>query len=91
MSKSIHQNQVYFVYCDTELYSSETRVLGVYMSIEEAIARVKEQHGVGEMQNGFYGSFWRNETAGLRFYLRSFALGDQRKNIMHRGNVVTIS
>ena len=61
------------------------------MSIEEAIARVKQQHGVGNMQNGCFGSFWRDKTAGLRYYLRSFPIGDQRKTLMHRGNVVIIS
>lgn len=82
---------VYLVNCDTELYSSETRVLGVYLTIEEAIARVQREHGVTKMQSGCFGSFWQNKQAGLRYYLRSFPLGDQRGQIMHRGTVVTIS
>lgn len=82
---------IYLVNCDTELYSSETRVLGVYLTIEEAIARVQKEHGVGKLQSGCFGSFWQNKQAGLRYYLRSFPLGDQRGGTMHRGRVVTIS
>ena len=69
---------IYLVNCDTELYSSETRVLGVYLTIEEAIARVQREYGVGKLQSGCFGSFWQNKQAGLRYYLRSFPLGDQR-------------
>ena len=82
---------IYLVNCDTELYTSETRVLGVYLTMEEAIARVKREHGIGEMEQGCFGSCWRNRTAGLRYYLSTFALGDQRGEILHRGSIVTIS
>ena len=82
---------IYLVNCDTELYSSETRVLGVYLTIDEAIARVKRENGIGDMETGCFGSCWRNRTAGLRYYLSTFALGDQRGEILHRGNIVTIS
>ena len=82
---------VYLVNCETELYSSETRILGVYMTIEEALVRLKKEHGIGEMEQGCFGSCWRNRTAGLRYYLTSFALGDQRRDILHRGSIVTIS
>lgn len=82
---------IYLLNCDTEFYSSETRVLGVYMTIDEAIDRIKREQNVGEMETGCFGSCWRNKVAGLRFYLSRFALGDQRGHILHRGNIVTIS
>lgn len=82
---------IYLVNCDTEFYSSETRVLGVYLTIEEAIARVQREHGIGKMEQGCFGSCWRNKDAGLRYYLSTFVLGDQRGDILHRGSIVTIS
>lgn len=89
MSKSIN---VYLVNCDTEYFSSETRILGVYLTEREARERVEKEAGVGEMLQGSFGTYWRDESAGLRYYLRSFPLGDQKKEILtHRGKVVTIS
>lgn len=82
---------IYLVNCDTELYSSETRILGVYTTLDEAIGRIKREQNVGKMENGCFGSCWRNRNAGLRYYLSRFALGDQRGHIHHRGTIVTIS
>jgi len=80
---------VYLVCQDTEYYSSETKVLGVYLSQEEALQRVALVRGIGEMQQGSFGTFWKKEEAGLRFYLRSFQLGDQR-DTTHRGVTVRV-
>ena len=80
---------VYLVCQDTECYSSETKVIGVYLWLQEAVQRVLRLRGIGKMQQGPYGSFWKNNEAGLRFYLRSFKLGEQR-DTTHRGKSVTL-
>tara|TARA_B100000519_G_C14122770_1_gene381322 strand:+ start:631 stop:888 length:258 start_codon:yes stop_codon:yes gene_type:complete len=84
MSKS-----VYLVCQDTEFYSSETKVLGVYLWLEEAVQKVSRLRGIGEMQQGSFGSFWKTQS-GLRFYIRSFDLGEQR-DMTHRGKSVTVA
>ena len=86
---SSSSKSVYLVCRDTECYSSETTVLGVYLSLEEALQRVARVRGIGEMQQGAFGSFWKNNEAGLRFYLRTFQLGEQR-DTTHRGKPVTL-
>jgi hypothetical protein len=86
---SSSSKSVYLVCQDTEFYSSETKVLGVYLSLEEALQRVARLRGIGEMQEGRFGSFWKNKEAGLRFYLRAFRLGEQ-PDTTHRGNTVTL-
>ena len=80
---------VYLVCQDTEYFSSETKILGVYLSLEEALQRVARVRGIGKMQGGHFGSFWKNAEAGLRLYLRSFQLGEQ-SDTTHRGTTVTL-
>ena len=82
---------IYLLNVDTEFFSSETRVLGCYLTLTEALVHVEKIRNVTPVQCGVFGSFWKNETAGLRYYLRKFALGSQqKKDTTFRGEVVNL-
>jgi len=82
---------IYLLNVDTEFFSSETRVLGCYLTLTEAVVRVEQIRNITPVQCGVFGSFWKNETSGLRYYLRKFALGSQqKKGTTFRGQVVNL-
>ena len=83
---------VYLLNADTEFYSSETRVLGCYLTLKEALDHMAKVRDTTPVQHGVFGSFWQNKNAGLRYYLRKFALGSHQKlNTSHRGEIVNLS
>lgn len=82
---------VYLVLIDTELYSSQTRVLGCYLTLKEALDHMAKITNITPVQHGVFGSFWQNKNAGLRYYLRKFALGSHQKlDTTHRGEIVNL-
>ena len=86
MSKS-----VYLVNVDTEFFHSETRVLGCYLTLEEAVDHMAKVTNITPVQHDVFGSFWQNKNAGLRYYLRKFALGrHQKQDTTHRGIAVNL-
>lgn len=68
---------IYFVYQNTEFYSSPLTVIGTYFSKEEAIHRIETyRDDLKEMEEGPFGSIWRTKCHSLRFFIREFPVGD---------------
>ncbi len=67
---------IYFVYCNTEFYQSESRIIGIYTTQQEATNRIESQQDMKERENGAFGAFWRNRTHSLRYLVRKYPLGD---------------
>jgi len=66
---------IYFVYCNTEFYQSQMKIIGTYYTKEEAIKRIVAQ-GVKPMEMGPCGDYWKTETHEFRYFIRGFPLGD---------------
>tara|TARA_B100001093_G_scaffold443469_1_gene445829 strand:- start:1206 stop:1481 length:276 start_codon:yes stop_codon:yes gene_type:complete len=81
---------IYFLYADTEFYTSETKVVGVYLNHTDAINHANSIRNISSRQEGVCGTYWKQEYAGLRYYIRKFKLGRrQAKGTTHRGLTVT--
>ncbi len=68
---------IYFVYQNTEFFSSRLTVIGTYFSKEEAIRRIEtHRDDLKPMERDAFGSFWRTKCHSLRFFVREFPVGD---------------
>ena len=61
----------------TQFYRSDAVVLGTYLSEKEAIDRIeKDTTELKPMETNICGSFWRTPDNSLRFWIKTFPLGD---------------